>query len=921
MGNLVNQHVRFIESGEFLTYPKPTGGNSLDRLIERKQMSTKTTFKRIALVTVAALGFGVLTSAAPASAAIPTTKNFINGVSFGDTTQNARRGDTDATVARAGYAVAVDIKLSSGSGYTIGSAENFNVNTYVKFNTVPAGDTALASMTGSALSPSLSAHTLVTGSLFEFGSGVLSNTAVAASNATPGYLAIVAGSTLDTATNLLGSKGATKVGTFTFTPAVAGTYKVDAWVDDSTAGNAAASRDAGERAATKTITVGGAPTSIVVTSLGTAAVVGDIAPTSAGHVYQVSIKDAAGNVTAPVPGEAVGVTLTSGTGTISDASLTMGDFDSNGYAYVTITGTATQTGTFTFAASGFTATSVVTSSTGTLANAAPSTFTLTQTTGVTAGSGFVSTINVAQTVNATARAVTFATGKAVTMRITSGSSAAATSRVVGVKITDTDGILSGNDNAPSYYAAVAIDDTLGYGSITLPTTTLAAGESISVVLETTAGADSAAVTFTAATVALSSNSTLSPATASIVTGGGVELTAQCLDQHGQAVSGCAVSWTVAGRNVTTVPTQKLADTNGYSTYTLTDASTSTTSLTDTVSAAMTYGSSTNTETATITWGAGNAVDSITVTSSPTLTVATVESSISTAATGPEAGAVTLTFTVKDAAGVPLVGTPVTFAADSANVSFKSSSTDTANRKLAYTSSTGVATTYIAGWVAPSTVTVTATAGTKTVTTKINYVTVAADARTIALTTTGNIAVATVKDRFGNPVKGASVTWSRTGAGYFGSGVSTATGTTDVNGVTEILVVGEATVSAELAVATYAQVDDASGYVGTTATSGTGATLAPAGVAKATLAIAAAASDATAQAAVDAAAEATDAANAATDAANASAEAADAATAAAQDAADAVAALSTQVSEMVNALKKQITALTNLVIKIQKKVKA
>ncbi len=81
------------------------------------------------------------------------------------------------------------------------------------------------------------------------------------------------------------------------------------------------------------------------------------------------------------------------------------------------------------------------------------------------------------------------------------------------------------------------------------------------------------------------------------------------------------------------------------------------------------------------------------------------------------------------------------------------------------------------------------------------------------------------------------------------------------------------------------------------------------------------SDGVAQAAADAAAEATDAANAATDAANAAAEAADAATAAAQDAADAVAALSTQVSEMITALKKQITALTNLVIKIQKKVKA
>ena len=79
--------------------------------------------------------------------------------------------------------------------------------------------------------------------------------------------------------------------------------------------------------------------------------------------------------------------------------------------------------------------------------------------------------------------------------------------------------------------------------------------------------------------------------------------------------------------------------------------------------------------------------------------------------------------------------------------------------------------------------------------------------------------------------------------------------------------------------------------------------------------------AAAQAAADAAAEATDAANAATDAANAAAEAADAATAAAQDAADAVAALSTQVATLISNLRKQITSLTNLVIKIQKKVRA
>jgi hypothetical protein len=45
-------------------------GNVSRSTTERKKMSTKTTFKRIALVTVAALGMGVLTSVAPASAAI-----------------------------------------------------------------------------------------------------------------------------------------------------------------------------------------------------------------------------------------------------------------------------------------------------------------------------------------------------------------------------------------------------------------------------------------------------------------------------------------------------------------------------------------------------------------------------------------------------------------------------------------------------------------------------------------------------------------------------------------------------------------------------------------------------------------------------------------------------------------------------------
>jgi hypothetical protein len=77
----------------------------------------------------------------------------------------------------------------------------------------------------------------------------------------------------------------------------------------------------------------------------------------------------------------------------------------------------------------------------------------------------------------------------------------------------------------------------------------------------------------------------------------------------------------------------------------------------------------------------------------------------------------------------------------------------------------------------------------------------------------------------------------------------------------------------------------------------------------------------AKAATKASEEAAAAAKAATDAALAASKAADAATLQAQAAVDAVAALSAQVATLIASLRKQITALTNLVIKIQKKVRA
>jgi hypothetical protein len=234
-----------------------------------------------------------------------------------------------------------------------------------------------------------------------------------------------------------------------------------------------------------------------------------------------------------------------------------------------------------------------------------------------------------------------------------------------------------------------------------------------------------------------------------------------------------------------------------------------------------------------------------------------------------------------------------------------------------------------------------------------------DGRYIAVTAGTAVAgtpvtvLAKVTDRWGNPVNNVDITFSLLGVGRLVAGDSTAK-KTNVNGQAQIQVVAsdnETGTNAVSASFTGSQASDIAGFVNVnnTSTPGTAAagdTQTSTAVTGVTAAVKSATATVTftqntststadallalaqalgtrdqASATVDAAAEATDAANAATDSANAAAEAADAATAAAQDASDAVAALSAQVSEAIAGLKKQLVSLTNLVIKIQKKVKA
>jgi len=289
------------------------------------------------------------------------------------------------------------------------------------------------------------------------------------------------------------------------------------------------------------------------------------------------------------------------------------------------------------------------------------------------------------------------------------------------------------------------------------------------------------------------------------------------------------------------------------------------------------------------------------------------------------------YVAKDSAGAVVTGVPVTITASAGGHILDSctgASAKVVTSLTCYPATGGLITfntiaTGAAGvvyTVTAGTVSSTATVSTKNAAADARYVAITGDTTGTTFTTTKPLLTAKVTDRFGNGVPDATLTFTHTGVGSISGGAKFSTYTTDKTGAVSFYLdstnEGSATISVAAA-ATSSSLSDLAGYVGLVEFDST----LTAGVKSASATVLWAAGTNSADVAADAAAEATDAANAATDAANAAAEAADAATAAAQDAADAVAALSAQVASLISGLKSQLTALTNLVIKIQKKVKA
>jgi hypothetical protein len=180
-----------------MTYEKPLNAQAELRTvrgstIERKIMSTKTSFKRVALVAVAALGMGVLTSVSPASAANVAGTQTSVAAATGVTTLGTA-STTVVSVAHGGLTastsdtlkVKVSISVPSGSAVTAADSNGDGTATDSVINST-ADDTNFSSTAGA------------------LASGVFTSAA--------------------TSTNI--AAGTTAVGTATVTPDVAGAYVI-----------------------------------------------------------------------------------------------------------------------------------------------------------------------------------------------------------------------------------------------------------------------------------------------------------------------------------------------------------------------------------------------------------------------------------------------------------------------------------------------------------------------------------------------------------------------------------------------------------------------------------------------------------------------------------------------------------------------
>ena len=943
--------------------------------IERKQMSTKTTLKRIALVAVSALGFGVLTSVAPATAG---DGRVASAITIG-AAPSFRTGQVNiipitvtypaANVLADTTTVTVQVTSAPSSGGLANAASVMGSGATAGTNGTDGAGSRLYFVSDS-IGTQLTAGTL------EAVSGT-PNAAVADGTGTAGQLGtdglVDDGTGVHAAAFSVASAAAgvtTKTVYLAIKPDLAGSYSI--LVASNATGRTYYA--AGDTTATATFATTGSVAAAKLTAMNTS----PVGANPNGVVLKVELTDSAGLGTTLGSLDTLQLTSTSSsdtftacsdancTGSVTNGTLTSSMFVNGvGFFKVANSGSADTTSTITLTNTGTLSNTInVTASAVFKAEVDLGTTeaanTLTVGYGATTGySGTVSQIanwamNRSSTATSSALKFTFA-------------AAAAAAGVAKLTVTDTNKkIFGANAKAAIVYtpviswAAAATSASLSISHAALGTSSNTYTVTIPTASASIVGVGTGhVVTVTGSAAVTSGTNTITATPAGPINSaakGKITINAQLLDQFGLAIKTQTVTASVSGRN-TVAATSLVTDADGFVTFSYTDAGTI--SANDTVTFTNTL-SNTATDTVTVTFST-TAVSTVTI-SGGNYSAGVLSQTVSTkdiaAGDGTEVGVQAITATVKDANGALMVGVPVTFGVTGTGVAITSTTAS------GYTGATGVATAQVYAWIA-GTYEYTATAGGVTSKGTITFgQTAAGEERTISVKDNGNgIITATAKDRFGNPVPSVTIYGTGTGSMTI-NGKTRDSGTTGNDGNIDFVVTGAgtftaSTISWSAAAGTYGsgQTSAPKGYLlnsasattlatyaftaytaGTTTVDeeGVGASFDAAGVASANVEVKVAnaaadagnAATAAAEAATDAAAEAIDAANAATDAANLAAEAADAATVAAEearDAADAATAaveeLATQVATLMAALKAQITTLANTVAKIAKKVKA
>jgi len=753
-------------------------------------MSTKTTFKRIALVAVAALGLGVLSSVAPATAANTKATTLTVGT---------------VGPARVGVATIIPVTVSVTPSAS-GAVDTTTVS--VKITSAPAGSAfatnqvtgtagyvagVQATGTPNAAKLSVAATGALTASPSAAAAHVYTASTVSATDSNSVYAIVTETASATTATSYTLY--------LTVTTDVAGSYT--ALVSSGT-GTAYA---AGDTSTTATFTTAGAPTSITLTRLNSSTT----DSTVAGALVTVGLKDAAGNATVLGANEALTYSVSgtgasvgrvaqnATTGVTDTTALSSSDFWNAGTAvlrvYAASAVTADVSAVLTVTGSGLVSPTITSNTSISIlkSTAAAGTIGLTDATGYEA--------------NTAPSYYTNGSSHGYTLTLASAPSATAAT-VYGVTVTDTNNQIVKSATAalvwgiPVTVAAAAKTGTFSVSA------TLAAGKAITV-----AAGNSSTLTGKTAVIdsVAASLSNIVAAAASTTT-----LTARVKDNYGNGLANQTVLVSVSGRNATTSSVSRSSDSKGYVSFDLVDAATTGTSSVVT----FTIGSGTTTTSSTTVIFGVPAVSTVTLTGGNTtagVTAATVtvrDIYADGVAAGAEGATYAYSATVKDASGNFLAGVPVTWTVSGTGAAFPST------QKVSYTSALGVASTSVYGWVA-GTYTVTATAGTVSGTGTITFgQTAAGEERVLSGSVNGSIVTAKVVDRFGNPVPAVTIYASKTGTGYFGTGVTKTSQTTNAAGEAEFAVTGDA----EITLSTI-------NYDSVAGTFGSGQTSAPKGYAK------------------------------------------------------------------------------------------